>query len=49
MTRNNIVYFIVGVVITAAVGFGVYKYHEEQKPEGIQLSVGENGVKIEAN
>lgn len=49
MKRSNLVYFIVGIVITAAICFGVYKYHEEQKPAGVQLSVGEHGVKIEAN
>jgi hypothetical protein len=49
MKRNNYLYLIIGILVAAVVGFSVYTYQEEKKPEGVQLSIGENGVKIEAN
>lgn len=49
MKRNNILYVIIGVLTAAVVGFCIYTYQEKQKPEGVQLSIGEDGVKIEAN
>lgn len=49
MKRNIIFYFIIGVLTAAVIGLAIYTYREEQKPEGVQLSIGESGVKIEAN
>lgn len=49
MKRNKILYFIIGVLAAVVVGFGIYTYHEKTKPEGVQLSIGENGVKLESN
>lgn len=49
MKRNNILYLIIGVLTAAVVGFAIYTYRDEQKPDGVQFSIGESGVKIEAN
>lgn len=40
MNRTNGLYFIVG-------GLGPYIFHEESKPDGIEMSIGKNGVSIE--
>lgn len=49
MKRGNILYLIIGLLTAAVVGFGIYTYQERKKPDGVQLSIGESGVKIEAN
>ncbi|MGK6312854.1 hypothetical protein [Neorhizobium sp. DT-125] len=49
MTRSNNLYLIIGALILVIVGLGFYVYREETKPEGVQISIGENGIKVEEN
>ncbi len=49
MKRSKLPYFIIGMLVAVVIGGGAYIYHEKTKPEGIQLNIGENGVKLEAN
>jgi hypothetical protein len=49
LTRNNGLYFIIGALIVAVVVLGAYVYHEKQKPDGVQLTIGKNGVSVDQN
>lgn len=49
MKKNRVFYLIIGVLVTIVIAGGAYVYHEKTKPEGIQLNIGENGIKLEAN
>jgi hypothetical protein len=47
MSRNNGLYLIIGALVVAVIGLGIYVYQEESKPDGVELRIGENGVAIE--
>ncbi|MBB4441325.1 MULTISPECIES: hypothetical protein [Rhizobium] len=49
MNRSNGLYLIIGVLVVAVIGLGAYIFHEENKPQGIEMSIGKNGVLIEQN
>jgi len=49
MNRSNNLYLIIGALIVVVIGLGVYVYQEESKPKGVQMSIGQDGVKIEEN
>ncbi|EJC70476.1 hypothetical protein OLZ32_19005 [Rhizobium sp. 1AS11] len=49
MNRSNGLYLIIGVLVVAVIGLGAYIFHEESKPQGIEMSIGKNGVSIEQN
>ncbi len=49
-SSNNFLYLIVGILIAAAVGFGIYYFTEgDGGPDKVEISVGEDGVKIDGN
>ena len=47
MNRSNGLYLIIGALIVAVVVLGAYVYHEKQKPEGVSLTIGKDGVSVE--
>ena len=47
MNRSNGLYVIIGVLVVAVIGLGAYIFQEESKPQGIEMSIGKNGVSIE--
>ena len=47
MTRNNIVYLVLGALIVAVVVLGYQLYQERRQPEGVQIKIGPGGVSIE--
>lgn len=49
LNNRSGLYVIIGILIAAVVGLGAYAYHEETKPEGIEMKIGPDGVKIEKN
>lgn len=49
LNRSNGLYVIIGVLVVAVIGLGAYIFHEESKPQGIEMSIGKNGVSIEQN
>jgi hypothetical protein len=49
MSRNNALYLIIGALVVVVVGFSVYAYREETKPQGVELKLNENGVSVESN
>lgn len=49
MTQTNNLYLIIGALIIAVAGLGVYVWHEETKPKGIEMKIGPNGVSVQEN
>lgn len=49
MNRNNGLFLIIGALVVVVVGLGAYVYNEESKPKGVELSIGQDGVKVEEN
>ncbi|MDM9629293.1 hypothetical protein QTL95_25715 [Rhizobium sp. S152] len=49
MNRANNLYFIIGALVVIVIGLGAYLYHEESKPDGVEMRIGENGVSIKEN
>ena len=49
MSRSNGLYVIIGILVVAVIGLGAYVFHEESKPQGVELSIDKNGVSIEQN
>ena len=47
MTRNNILFLIIGalVVVTAVLSYQLYQDHKQ--PEGMRIDLGPNGLSIE--
>ncbi|KIQ01430.1 membrane protein [Agrobacterium tumefaciens] len=49
MTRTNNLYLIIGALIIAVVGLGIYAWNEETKPKGIEMNIGPSGVSVQEN
>ncbi|WEA61412.1 hypothetical protein PO860_05950 [Rhizobium sp. BJ04] len=49
MNRSNGLYLIIGILVAAVIGLGACIFQEESKPQGIEMSIGKNGVSIEQN
>jgi hypothetical protein len=47
MTRNNLLFLLVGVLAVTVAVLGYSLYQEKKEPKGIQLNVGEKGISIE--
>ncbi|MDX3925497.1 MAG: hypothetical protein QHC90_06770 [Shinella sp.] len=47
--NKNALYMIIGALIVVVAGFAYYAYQEEQKPEGVEIQLGRDGVSIEEN
>jgi RsiW-degrading membrane proteinase PrsW (M82 family) len=47
MTRNNILYLVVGALAVAVVVLGYQLYQDRKKPEGVNINLGPGGISIE--
>ena len=48
MTDNrNVLYLIIGVLVVAVGVLGYNLYQAKKEPEGLQINVGPNGLKIQ--
>lgn len=47
--RTNTLYMIIGALVVVVAGFAYYAYEQEQKPDGVAIEFGKNGVSIEEN
>ena len=47
MTRNNILYLVVGALAVAVVVLGYQLYQDRKKPEGVNINLRPGGVSIE--
>ncbi|MEX0955388.1 MAG: hypothetical protein WDZ83_09280 [Rhizobiaceae bacterium] len=46
MNRNQL-YAVIAALVIVVVGFGVYIWREESKPEGVEIRLNEDGISIE--
>lgn len=49
MNRGNLIYLAIGALAVVAGVLGYQLYQERKQPDGVQILVGPNGVKIEKN
>jgi RsiW-degrading membrane proteinase PrsW (M82 family) len=49
VTRTNNLYLVIGALMIAVIGLSFYVYREETKPKGVELSIGQNGIKLQEN
>ena len=47
MTRDNLLYLIIGVLIVTVGVLGYSLYEEKREPAGVQINVGPGGLSIE--
>lgn len=48
MNRNGL-YTIIAVLLIAVIGVGIYAYREQQKPDGVEIKIGRDGVSVQGN
>jgi len=47
MTNHNVLYLIIGALVVALGVLGYNLYQAKKEPEGLQINVGPNGLKIQ--
>ena len=47
--KQNTHYLVIGALLVAVIGLGVYVWREEAKPDGVEIKIGEQGVSVEEN
>ncbi len=47
MSRSNILYLVVGVLVVVVAVMGYQLYQDRKKPEGLHIDVGPNGLSID--
>lgn len=47
--KQNSLYLIIGILIAAVVALGIYVYHEESKPDGVEIKIGNSGISVDGN
>jgi hypothetical protein len=47
MTRNNLLYLIVGALVIAVAAMGYQLYQDRHQPEGLDIKVGPGGLSIQ--
>lgn len=48
MPRNTL-YLLLGALIVAVVGLGIYVYRQESQPDGIEIRVNDQGISVQGN
>lgn len=48
MNNRNILYAIIGTLVVAVAVLGYKVYQDNKKPEGLQINVGPDGLKIQS-
>jgi hypothetical protein len=46
-SNRNVLYLLIGVLVVAVGVLGYNLYQAKKQPEGLQINVGPNGLKIE--
>ena len=47
ITRDNILYLVIGALAVAVAVLGFQLYEAKKEPKGVQLNIGERGISIE--
>jgi hypothetical protein len=45
--QQNRLYLIIGALLVVVIGLGIYVLREEQKPEGVEIKLNENGISVQ--
>jgi hypothetical protein len=45
--NRNVLYLIIGALVIAVAALGYNLYQAKKEPEGVQINVGPNGLKIQ--
>lgn len=48
MNRNTL-YAIIAVLVAIVIGYGLYLWSEESKPDGVEIKIDENGLSVKPN
>ncbi|MEO6840702.1 MAG: hypothetical protein ABI192_08050 [Bradyrhizobium sp.] len=46
--NRNVLYLIIGILVIAVGGLGYNLYQAKKEPDGLQINVGPNGLKIQS-
>lgn len=46
--NRNVLYLIIGVLVIAVCGLGYNLYQAKKEPDGLQINVSPNGLKIQS-
>lgn len=47
MTRNNVLYLIIGALAVGVAVLGYNVYQDRKEPKGVQINLGEKGLSIQ--
>jgi hypothetical protein len=47
MTRDNIIYLVIGALVVAVAVLGYQLYQAKKEPSGLHINIGEKGLSIE--
>ncbi len=47
MTRNNVLYLIIGAMVIVVAAMGYQLYQDRHQPEGLHINVGPGGLSIQ--
>jgi hypothetical protein len=47
MTRDNIIYLVIGALLVAVAVLGYQLYQAKKEPAGLHINIGEKGLSIE--
>ena len=47
--KQNTLYLIIGALVVVVIVLGIYVYHEQTKPKGVELKIDDKGISIQQN
>jgi RsiW-degrading membrane proteinase PrsW (M82 family) len=47
--KQNTLYLVIGALVVAVIALGIYVYHEQTKPKGVELKIDDKGISIQQN
>jgi hypothetical protein len=47
MTRDNVIYLVIGALVVAVVALGYQLYEAKKEPAGLHINIGEKGLSID--
>ena len=47
MTRDNVIYLVIGALVVAVAALGYQLYEAKKEPNGLHINVGQKGISIE--
>ncbi len=47
MTRDNVLYLVIGVLLVTVAVLGYQLYEAKKEPSGLQINLGERGISIQ--